>query len=48
MVFFNFKFLIINDELTVLDVINICLISLFFSNLSTNGIILWISPTLAP
>ena len=36
------------EELSVFEVIKICFISFFFSNFSTNGIILSISPTLAP
>ena len=46
--FFNFKLDKIFDELNVFDVIKICFIFLFFSNFSTKGIILNISPTLAP
>jgi len=48
MVFFNLYFLRTFDELSVVEVIKILPIDLFFSNFSTNGIILNISPTLAP
>ena len=47
-IFFNFNFLIILEELKVFVVIKILFISFSFSNFSSNGTILWIYTTLAP
>ena len=46
--FFNLNLDKTLDELRVLEVINIFLIFLFFSNLSIKGMTLKISPTLEP
>ena len=48
MTFVNLNFSIIFEELKVFEVIKILTISFFFSNFSRKGIILCISPTLAP
>ena len=47
-VFLSLNFFNTFDELKVLDVIRIFFIFLFFSNFSTKGIMLKISPTLEP